>query len=93
MITPSNLEGPARFFAENRAAHVTAVFGAAFSGVWFGVRGVRAQGWQRAGWFVLCALQMVQVVGLIRLRPVDVHAISNCSLTLSPVQPTSQSAK
>jgi hypothetical protein len=40
----NNLEGPAKFFAENKAAHVTAVFGAAFPGVLFGVCGARAEG-------------------------------------------------
>lgn len=63
-----NLEGPAKFFAKNKAAHIAAVLGAAFSGVLFGARGVRAQGWRRAGWFALCALQVVQTIGLIRLR-------------------------
>lgn len=75
MITPHNLEGPVKFFAENRAAHATAVLGAACSGVLFGVRGVRAEGWQRAGWLALCALQAIQAVGLIRLRRVaNIHA-------------------
>jgi hypothetical protein len=73
--TSYNLEGPAKFFAGNKAAHATAVFGAAFSGVLFGVRGVRTQGWQRAGWLALCALQIVQVAGLIRLRRVNVPAL------------------
>jgi hypothetical protein len=75
MVTPNNLEGPVKFFAENRAAHATAVLGAAFSGVLFGVRGVRAQGWQRVGWLALCTLQVVQVIGLFRLRCVaNTHA-------------------
>jgi hypothetical protein len=68
MLTPYNLEGPVKFFAENRAAHATAVLGAACSGVLFGVRGLRAEGWQRAGWLALCVLQGIQVIGLIRLR-------------------------
>ena len=75
MVTQSDLEGPVKFFAEHRAAHATAVFGAAFSGVLFGVRGIRAQGWQRVGWLALCALQVTQVVGLIRLRRIaNAHA-------------------
>jgi len=75
MIAPHNLEGPAKFFAENRAAHIAAVLGAACSGVLFGVRGARAQGWQRAGWLALFVLQLIQVVGLIQLRRVaNVHS-------------------
>jgi hypothetical protein len=70
MFAPNQLEGPAKFFAENRAAHVLAVLGAAFSGVLFGLRGSRAQGWRRVGWLALCTLQTVQVIGLIRLRQV-----------------------
>lgn len=70
MVPQHNLEGPVKFFAENRAAHATAVFGAAFSGVLFSVRGIRAQGWQRVGWLALCGLQIVQVIGLVRLRRV-----------------------
>jgi hypothetical protein len=75
MITPNKLEGPAKFFAENKVAHAAAVFGAGFSGVLFGARGLRAQGGQRVGWFALSALQLFQVVGLIRLRRVaSAHA-------------------
>jgi hypothetical protein len=74
-----NLEGPAKFFAGNKAAHATAVFGAAISGVLFGVRGVKTQGGQRAGWLALCALQIVQVVGLIRLRRVNIPATKRVS--------------
>jgi hypothetical protein len=77
--TSYNLEGPVKFFAKHKAAYATAVSGAAFSGVLFGVRGVRAQGWQRAGWLALCALQIVQVVGLIRLRRVNVPATKGVS--------------
>lgn len=64
----NKLEGPAKFFVENRAAHIVAVWGAAFSAVLFGWRGVRARGWKRAGWLALCALQLVQVAGLIWMR-------------------------
>lgn len=85
MVPQNNLEGPVKFFAENRAAHITAVFGAVFSGILFGVRGVRAQGWQRAGWLALFALQIVQVIGLIRLRrtvkirqtPISIQKLEN----------------
>jgi ABC-type proline/glycine betaine transport system permease subunit len=70
MFTLNKLEGPARFFAEHRATHVLAVLGAAFSGILLGLRGARAQGWRRVGWFALCFLQTIQVIGLIRLRQV-----------------------
>ena len=68
MMGANRLEGPAKFFVENRVAHITAVWGAAVSAVLFGGRGVRARGWKRAGWLVLCALQLVQVAGLIWIR-------------------------
>ncbi len=75
MVTQNDLKGPVKFFAENRAAHATAVLGAAFSGVLFGGRSIRAEGWQRVGWLALCTLQIIQVVGLIRLRQVaNAHA-------------------
>jgi hypothetical protein len=68
MLDANRVEGPAKFFVENRVAHIVAVLGAAFSAVLFGGRGVRARGWKRAGWLALCALQLVQVAGLIWMR-------------------------
>ena len=76
-MIPNSLEGPVKFLAENRAAHGAAVLGAASSGVLFGWRGIRARGWQRIGWLALCALQIVQVVGLLRLPQVHQERIGN----------------
>lgn len=63
-----NLDGPARFFADHQAAHAAAVLGAALAGTIFVRRGLKAHGWQRAGWFALAIFQIVQVAGLIHVR-------------------------
>ena len=76
-MIPNSLEGPVKFLAENRAAHGAAVLGAASSGVLFGLRGIRARGWKRVGWLALFVLQIIQVVGLLRLPQVHQERIGS----------------
>lgn len=63
-----NLEGPARFFAEHPFAHALALAGAGTAAGVFGARAVRGRGPARAGWALLCALEIGILFGILGLR-------------------------